>query len=661
MRRAPRDTEATSRSVTRRALFMGGCMAAMVAALGARMRFIGVEQADEFRLLAEENRVSIRLIPPARGLIQDRNGKLIAGNEQNYRVVITRENAGKTDAEVEEVLNRLSHIIPMTAADLADAMKELNPRVNSAFVPITVAERLDWDDFSKVAINAPALPGVTPESGLSRLYPRDFDFAHIVGYVGPVSEKDLEELRTKQQETGESIDPLLMIPKFQIGKIGVEKWMEDTLRGTAGTKRIEVNHVGRVMRELDRAEGLKGKDLRLTIDADVQNFVQARLGEESAACVVMDVNNGDIIAAVSSPSFDPNLFVRGISSADYAALTEHDHRPLANKVVQGAYPPGSTFKMVTALSALEAGVIDENTAVHCPGYIEMGGIRFNCWKRGGHGSVNLKRGLSESCDVFFYDVGQRVGIDKMAETGRSLGLGIRHDLPMSAISEGKMPNKAWKQERYGQAWVIGDTINASIGQGYVLATPLQLAVMASRIASGKQVAPRIIHSVNDIEVPIAEGEGLGVDGSKLRAVQMGMYEVVNGPHGTGRGSRIADDTMQMCGKSGTAQVRNFSDAEKRSGATKNEALPWRLRDHALFVGFAPANAPRYAVSVVVEHGGGGSAVAGPIARDALLRALTGGIPPLTAYPADQRGTIESRMNDLRLRLPDGSQPAASKV
>ncbi|MFC3181201.1 penicillin-binding protein 2 [Cypionkella sinensis] len=659
MRRAPRDTEATARSVTRRALLMGGGMAAMVAALGARMRFLGVEQADQFRLLAEENRINIRLIPPARGLIQDRNGKLIAGNEQNYRVVITRENAGKTDAEVEDVLNRLSNIIPMTAQDLADAMKELNPRVNSAFVPITVAERLSWTDFSKIAINAPALPGVSPEVGLSRVYPRDVDFAHVVGYVGPVSEKDLSEL--KEKEGAENVDPLLMIPRFQIGKIGVEKWMEDTLRGSAGTKRIEVNAVGRVMRELDREEGLKGKDLRLTIDADVQNFVQARLGEESAACVVMDVNNGDIIAAVSSPSFDPNLFVRGISSADYAALTEHDHRPLANKVVQGAYPPGSTFKMVTALAALEAGVIDENTNVRCPGFIEVGGIRFNCWKRGGHGAVNLKRALSESCDVFFYDVSQKAGIDIMAEMGHKLGLGQRHDLPMSAISAGTMPNKAWKQEKYQKAWVIGDTINASIGQGYVLATPLQLAVMASRIAAGRQVAPRIIHSVNDIEVPVAEAEGLGVDGSKLRAVQMGMFEVMNGAHGTGRGSRIADDTMLMCGKSGTAQVRNFSEAEKLTGARKNESLPWRMRDHALFVGFAPANAPRYAVSVVVEHGGGGSAVAGPIARDALLRALTGGIPPISAYPTNQHESIKNMLNDLRLRLPDGSQPEASKV
>lgn len=651
MRRTPRDTEATSRSVTRRALVMGGGMAAMVTALGARMRFLGVEQADEFRLLAEENRINIRLIPPARGLIQDRNGKLIAGNEQNYRVVITRENAGKTDEDVQQVLNRLSHIIPMTAEDLSDALKAL--KRNSAFVPITVADRVSWEDFSKIAVNAPALPGVTPEVGLSRVYPRDTDFAHIVGYVGPVSEKDLAAL--------ENPDPLLRIPKFQIGKIGVEKWMEDTLRGSAGTKRIEVNAVGRVMRELDREEGVKGKDLRLTIDADVQNFVQARLGDESAACVVIEVNTGDIIAAVSSPSFDPNLFVRGISQTDYSALTEHDHRPLANKVVQGAYPPGSTFKMVTALAALEAGVVDVNNSVRCPGYLEVGGRKFHCWKRGGHGKVDLQRSLAESCDVYFYDTAMKVGIDKIAEMGRKLGLGQRHDLPMSAITDGSMPDKAWKLENYKAEWVIGDTINASIGQGYVLASPLQLAVMTARIASGKMVAPRIIHSINDQPVKIAPAESLGLEGSKLRAVQMGMFEVMNGAQGTAKSARIVDETMRMCGKTGTAQVRNISTAERDSGVVSNDRLPWKQRDHALFVGFAPVDNPRYAVSVVVEHGGGGSTVAAPIARDALLRALTGTLPPLSAYPADQRGRMETLLNALQLRLPDGSQPAPSKV
>ena len=651
MKRTPRDIEGTAKNVTRRALFMGGCMAAMVAVLGARMRYLGVEQADQFRLLAEENRINIRLIPPARGLIQDRNGKLIAGNEQNYRVVITRETAGEAAGGVEEVLNRLSHVIPLTAEDMTDLLKVIER--NSPFVPITVADRLNWEDFSKVAVNGPALPGVTPEVGLSRVYPRDFDFAHVVGYVGPVSEKDLEGIETP--------DPLLRIPKFQIGKIGVERWMEETLRGAAGTKRIEVNAFGRVMRELDREEGLAGGDLRLTIDVDVQNFVQARLGEESAACVIMDVNNGDIIAAVSSPSFDPNLFVRGISQTDYSGLTENDNRPLANKVVQGLYPPGSTFKMVTALAALEAGIITPESTVKCPGYFEVSGTRFNCWKRGGHGRVDLQKSLAESCDVFYYDTAMKVGIEKIAEMGRKLGFGIRHDLPMSAIAEGVMPDKAWKLESQKAEWVIGDTVNASIGQGYVLTSPLQLAVMAARIASGTQVVPRIVQAINDQRVPVAAVEGLGIEGSKLRAVQMAMYEVVNGAQGTGRSSRIVDETMKMCGKSGTAQVRNFSAGEKADGVTANADLPWKLRDHALFVCFAPAESPKYAVSVVVEHGGGGSAVAAPIARDAMLRALSGGMPALTSYPADQRGRMETLLNALQLRLPDGSRPAPIKA
>ena len=651
MRRTPRDIEGTAKNVTRRALFMGGCMAATVAVLGARMRYLGVEQADQFRLLAEENRINIRLIPPARGLIQDRNGKLIAGNEQNYRVVITRETAGEAAGGVKEILNRLSHIIPMTAEDMAETLKAVER--NSPFVPITVADRLNWEDFSKIAVNGPALPGVTPEVGLSRVYPRDLDFAHIVGYVGPVSEKDLEGV--------ESPDPLLRIPKFQIGKIGVERWMEETLRGAAGTKRIEVNAVGRVMRELDRVEGLAGGDLRLTIDVDVQNFVQARLGEESAACVVMDVTNGDIIAAVSSPSFDPNLFVRGISQTDYSGLTENERRPLANKVVQGLYPPGSTFKMVTALAALEAGVITPETTVRCPGFIEVGGTRFNCWKRGGHGRVDLQKSLAESCDVYYYDTAMKVGIEKMAEMGRKLGFGIRHDLPMSAIAQGVMPDKAWKLESQKAEWVIGDTVNASIGQGYVLTSPLQLAVMAARIASGTQVVPRIVHSINDQRVEVAAPEPLGVEGSKLRAVQMAMYEVMNGAKGTGRSSRIVDETMIMCGKSGTAQVRTFSAGEKADGAIANADLPWKMRDHALFVCFAPADNPKYAVSVVVEHGGGGSAVAGPIARDAVLRAMSDGIPALTAYPADQRGRMETLLTALQLRLPDGSRPSPSKA
>jgi penicillin-binding protein 2 len=642
VRRTARETEEINRTLNRRTLLLGGAMGAMIAVLGGRMRYLQVDQADEFKLLAEENRINIRLIPPERGLIQDRNGKVIAGNEQNYRVVITREAAGDVDL----VMRRLASIIPMTAEEMDQAIEEVNAL--SAFVPVTVAERLSWEDFSKVAINAPALPGVVPEVGQSRRYPLDFDFAHVVGYVGPVSDKDLEGV--------DSPDPLLRIPKFQIGKIGVEKWMEDTLRGQAGTKRIEVNSAGRVMRELERQEGDPGNDIRLTIDADVQNFAQARLGSESAAVVVMDVTNGDIICIASSPSFDPNLFVRGISHTDYNLLTENDHRPLANKTVSGAYPPGSTFKMVTALAALEAGVIDANHTVYCPGYLEFGGRRFHCHSRGGHGRVGLTASLEKSCDVFYYDVAQKVGIDKMAEMGRKLGLGQKFDIPMSAVTEGNMPDKAWKQARHKQEWRIGDTINASIGQGYVLTSPLQLAVMTARIASGRAVAPRLVRMIKDQELPVPDAPPLEVSPEYLAAVRAGMNAVVNSEHGTAKSSRIVDPTMVMAGKTGTSQVRNITAAERAAGVISNDDLPWNRRDHALFVGFAPLDAPRYAVSVVVEHGGGGSTAAAPIARDVILRALSGGLPSLEAYPSSQRGRIETMLKELPLRDPVTGQP-----
>ena len=648
MKRSPRIAAESNTKLNRRTLFLGGSMAAMFAVLGGRMRYLQVDQADAFQLLAEENRISIRLIPPARGLIQDRNGKLIAGNEQNYRVLITRETAG----DVELVLKRLASLIPLTEDDITQTLDEvmsLNP-----FVPVTVAERLSWTDFSKIAVNAPALPGVVPEVGQSRRYPLDFDFAHVVGYVGPVSEKDL---------AGDpDPDPLLMIPKFQIGKIGVEKWLEDDLRGEAGTKRIEVNSAGRVMRELDREEGLPGANIRLTIDADVQNFAQARLGEESAAVVVMDVTNGDIICCASAPSFDPNLFVRGISHTEYNALTENDHRPLANKTVSGAYPPGSTFKVVTGLAALEAGLTTPETKVSCPGHIEFGERRFHCWKRSGHGSVNFERSLAESCDVYYYDMAQKVGIEKIAEMGRKLGLGIRHDLPMSAVTAAIMPDKAWKMETYKQEWRIGDTINASIGQGYVLASPLQLAVMTARIASGRAVAPRLVRAIGGEEVPVVDAPALEITEEHLLAVRAGMDAVVNGENGTAKSSRIVDPTMVMAGKTGTSQVRNISAAERETGVISNDNLPWERRDHALFVGFAPFDAPRYAVAVVVEHGGGGSTAAAPIARDVILRAMSPGLPPLEAYPESQRGRIDTMLKELPLRDPvTGMAPVRTKA
>ncbi len=642
MKRTPKDLEQSVRVISRRGVVLGGAMLGFMGLLAGRMRFLQVEQAEQFRLLAEENRINIRLLPPARGLIFDRNGVPLAENERNYRIVLVPEDAG----DVDSVIDRLSRLVPMSEEEIERAKAESRRR--SPFVPVTIADRLTWEDTAEVAVNAPALPGVNPEVGLSRLYPRGADFAHIVGYVGPVSDYDLGRI--------EDPDPLLLIPKFQIGKTGVESKSEENLRGKAGTRRIEVNAVGRIMRELDRQEGIPGSDLQLTVDAELQNYVQARLGNESAAAAIMEVETGDIVAIASAPSFDPNKFVRGISTTDYRLLTENKYRPLANKSVQGIYPPGSTFKMVTALAALEAGVISPEETVYCPGHLEVGGRRFHCWKRAGHGAIDLLNSLSQSCDVYYYDIAQRVGIENIAAMARKLGLGERHDIPMSAVAGGLTPDKQWKRENRGAEWVIGDSLNAGIGQGYVLASPLQLAVMTARIAAGTSVSPRLVKTIDGIEQPIT-APPLDIDEGHLRLARRGMYAVTNHRRGTAFGSRIDAAEMRMAGKTGTSQVRNITAAERARGVSRNEDLPWERRDHALFVGFAPYESPKYAVSVVVEHGGGGSTAAAPIARDMMLQALYGGTPPLEAYPTSQRRRIEEQQRALPKHDRDGDGPS----
>ncbi|WP_299601905.1 penicillin-binding protein 2 [uncultured Tateyamaria sp.] len=640
MKRPRIDTEANHRLVTRRAAILGGVQLAFVGALGARMQFLQVDQADQFRLLAEENRINIRLIPPSRGEIFDRNGVPLARNVPSYRIVIVREDAG----EVEDVVQSLGKLVSLDPDEVERAMAEM--KRSAPFLPITFADEVSWEDLSRVSVNAPALPGVTPEVGLSRVYPLGSDYAHVLGYVGPVSDYDLERI--------EDPDQLLRIPRFQIGKVGVEAKIEENLRGKAGARRVEVNAAGRVMRELDRREGIPGSDMQLTIDAKLQSYVQARLSTESASAIVMDVQSGDLLAIASAPTFDPNLFVRGISSRDYKSLTENKYRPLASKSVQGTYPPGSTFKMITAMAALEEGLIGPDETVYCPGHLEVAGRRFHCWKRAGHGWVDLQNSLKQSCDVYYYDLALKVGIEKISAMANRFGLGERHDVPMSAVAKGLTPTKDWKSRVHGQDWVIGDTVNASIGQGFMLASPLQLAVMTARLASGNSVTPRLIKTVDGIEQPSGAGTNMGMNENNLRKMRRAMFATVNDRRGTAYGSRIIEDAMRMAGKTGTSQVRNITAAERRAGVVRNEDLPWERRDHALFVNFAPYDDPKYAVAVVVEHGGGGSKAAAPIARDVTLQALYGGEPPLEAYPTKDRGRIETQQQVLR-----GMQPVAN--
>lgn len=647
MRLTPKDTAKSVRKISRRAVVLGGLQLTFAGALGLRMQHLQIDQADEFRLLAEENRINIRLLPPARGQIFDRNGVVLAANEPSYRITMVKEDAG----DVTTVISRLSALVELDEDELNRALTEMER--SAPFLPVTVAERVGWEAISRVAVNAPALPGVTPEVGLSRVYPRRGDFAHAVGYVGPVSDRDLARYETP--------DPVLRIPRFQIGKVGIEARHEDALRGRAGAKRVEINAVGRVMRELDRREGTPGADMQLTVDSTLQSYIQARLGDESASVVVMDVASGDILSIASSPTYDPNAFVRGISVADFAELRENDRRPLASKTVQDAYPPGSTFKMVTALAALDAGVVTPDETVYCPGHMDVAGRRFHCWKSQGHGHMNLEESLRESCDVYYYDLALKVGIERIAETARRLGLGEAFNIGMSAITQGLVPNRDWKARERSASWVIGDTVNASIGQGYVLSSPLQLAVMTARLAAGKQVMPRLVRRINGVETDHAADTDLGFNENHLRQIRRAMYTATNDRRGTAYASRIIDDTMRMAGKTGTSQVRNITTAERARGVTRNEDLPWNRRDHALFVSYAPFDAPKIAVSVVVEHGGGGSTAAAPIARDVTLQALYGGDPPLDAYPTKDRDRIRAQQERLQQVLRETATHSRSRA
>jgi penicillin-binding protein 2 len=585
---------------TRRAAIIAGGQAALFVGLGARLYYLQVVQADRYRTLADENRINLRLLAPPRGAITDRFGEMLATNVQNYRVVIIRE---QTD-DMEATLARLAKLLAPGSFDSARIRHAAKRR--RAFVPITVRENLTWDEVSRLEVNAPNLPGVGIDVGLSRYYPRGPEVAHVLGYVAAVSEADLTD------------DPVLQLPGYRIGKRGIERRFDATLRGKAGNSQVEVNAFGRVIRELRREDGQPGAQLTLTLDAGLQAFTAERLArEKSASAVIMNVHNGDILTMVSSPGFNPNEFSAGISLKSWRQLLRDPYSPLSNKALQGQYPPGSTFKVAVALAALEAGV-SVNHRVDCRGFIELGDHKFHCWKRGGHGTMTIQGAIRESCDVFFYDIALKIGVDRFAEMARRLGLGAKYDFDLDGQKAGLIPTRAWKQAVIGNRWQKGETVVAAIGQGYVLTTPLQLAVMTARAVNGGfAVTPRLARR-DGAKQP--EFGSLGISAFARRIVVDAMDQVVNHHLGTARKSRIENPAMAMGGKTGTSQVRRITLAERKAGLHKQKQKPWRQRDHALFVGFAPVASPQYAVAVVVEHGGGGSKIAAPIASTILAEA-----------------------------------------
>lgn len=605
-----------SRVFTRRSLLMAGGQAALMSALAGRLYYLQVIHSDEYSVMADENRMNLQLLPPLRGRIVDRFGVEIASNRHNYRVVLIPEQTKSVTA----TLDALEQYVPAEAIDRERILKDVKRK--RSFVPIPVVDNLSWEQFARINVNAPDLPGIQVDVGSTRDYPYGNLFAHIVGYVGAVSERDLQN---------QEYDPLLELPEFRIGKSGIEKYYDRTLRGKAGLSRVEANAYGRIIRELNRQEGIPGNDAVLTIDKQLQEFAVRRMGEESAAAVVIDIHTGDVLSMVSVPSFDPNAFASGISSADWKQLVEDPKRPLGNKAIGGQYPPGSTFKMIVALAALESGVINAGHKVFCAGHTQLGSHRFHCWKRGGHGKLDLENAISQSCDIYFYDIARKVGVDKIAEMAHRFGLGEELNIDMLGERDGLIPTKAWKQAVQGVAWQLGETYNTGIGQGYVLATPLQLAVMTARLANGgKKVSPRLVRSITGETLegavlprpePELDNLDLGISQKSLQHVLNGMYKVVNGPRGSARAAKIRVEGWEMAGKTGTAQVRRITRKERIEGVRKSDEKPWEERDHALFVGYAPFDDPRYAVSVIVEHGGSGSGAAAPIARDLLQETL----------------------------------------
>ncbi len=603
--RGVRREEELRRSVfTRRALLLGAAQLGLFGFLGSRLYRLQMLEGERYATLAEENRVSARLIPPPRGRVLDRQGRVVAGNRLNWRALLVAEQT----QDVGATLETFSRIVPLQEHERARIEREVRRR--RRFVPVTVREFLSWEEMARIEVNAPDLPGILIDVGTTRLYPEAEHLAHIVGYVAPPAERDMDG------------DPLLELPGIRVGRAGVERHHDLALRGRAGAVQLEVNAVGRVIRELDRREGVPGQEVQLSVDAELQKAVRRRI-QEGTSVVLLDARNGEVLAMASQPSFDPNLFNAGVSAAQWREWTRNRATPLINKATNGLYAPGSTFKMMGGLAALEARVATPADRVFCPGHMDLGDTRFHCHARYGHGSVDLRSAIKLSCDVYFYEMAKRVGIDRIAAMANRFGLGVDLDIELPGARRGLVPTRAWRQAQ-GKPWNLGDTVVHGIGQGFYQITPLALATMTARLATGRAVQPHLTRAIGGRPVRGGRAEewpSLGIAERDLRLVREAMWAVVNEAGGTARGARLPGEFGALAGKTGTTQVRRVT-REQRERGYRAENMPREWRPHALFVAFAPYDNPLFACSVIVEHGTSGSGAAAPLAREVLVEAFS---------------------------------------
>lgn len=598
---------------TRRAMFVGGVQAAVGLTVAARMSYIAVADNEKYKLLAESNRVNLTIIPPRRGWFIDRYGKPIANNRSDFRVDIIPDRLVNKEATVAT----LAELLSLDSDEVDRINREL--KTAQGFQPVQVADGLDYERFAAVSVRLPDLPGVSPRQGYSRYYPTGAAVGHLIGYVGTVSAEEYQKNK----------NPLLITPGFKVGKDGLEKTLEKSLQGQPGAKRTEVTARGKIVRELTTRPDIPGKPVQLTIDIDLHNYAARRLGLESGSVVIFDCLTGDILTMASMPCYDPNSFSDGIGRIEWKMLNSDDHIPMLNKALQGLYPPGSTLKPMAAL-ALQKHGIDPEERVNCPGGYRLGNRVFKCLGR--HGPMDMKSAIMKSCNTYFYAMAHRIGYDAIAPVARELGLGQEFELPFPSQRYGTVPDSAWKKRKYDQLWTASDTLNAVIGQGYIIASPFQLALMSARIASGLNIQPEILKKRRAAPTPLSFPK------EHLDVVREGMNLVVNGA-GTAVRSKLLLENVAMGGKTGTAQVRRIA------GSQRGQSGEWKYRDHGLFVCFAPVDNPRYGASVVIEHGMGGARAAAPIAKDVLtfLYDREQAMASLEALEAGWGGNIEQRM------------------
>lgn len=598
------DKNKSDAQMTRRTAMLSAGGLGVFGILAGRFYQLQIQQSENYLALSENNRFNFRTIVPSRGIVRDRFGEPLATNTLDYQVELVAEQIDDLDL----TLVQLADVIHLSDGEVERIRRDIRRRPD--FVPITVKDHVDWDDFAALNMRVHALPGIVPKAGEGRSYPDDGLFSHVIGYVGKANDADVAR----------DDDPLLLQPAFRIGKTGVEQAADARLRGTSGKLKVEVNARGRVVREWPdpRDAAQQGEDVYLTLDADLQRFAAEQFEDDSGGITVMDVMTGELRTLLSMPTFDSNLFVSGLTQADMDGLNNDEKRPQYNKVLSGGYAPASTYKMAVMLAALKTGLIDPDRKIFCGGKTRVGNRLFHCWRPEGHGPCDMRYALKQSCDTYFYEVSQIIGIEAIADMARRLGLGQRYGIGITGEKHGIVPDPDWKRDRLGAGWRTGDTLNASIGQGFVLASPMQLAVMSARLANGTKAVMPSLFAGEDLD-PF---EDMGIDPGHLGFVQDAMWSVCEEPGGTAyRPNGLGLAGLDMAGKTGTSQVRGISRAERASGVISNAQLPWKYRDHSIFVGYAPYARPRFAVGCVVEHAGSGADRAAAITRAVLGEAL----------------------------------------